>query len=101
VRAARKAKEMTLATLARLTRVDRSQLDRIERAPNSRPSPQTLVQLSRALGVSVDWLVGRTQDRGSPGPDPLEAVRELIADLRAVLDRHEAMHWPRRGRPRA
>jgi transcriptional regulator with XRE-family HTH domain len=83
IRASRKRANLPLARLARECKLSPTQLDGIE-SGRSRPSPDTLVRIARALGTNVVDLVVETR-RGS-------ARRLGIADIaRAILDLPQAV----------
>jgi transcriptional regulator with XRE-family HTH domain len=55
----RLARKWSQATLAYESGVMRARISDLERGKRQRPSAETLAKLARALGVSVDWLIGK------------------------------------------
>lgn len=59
------------------------------------PLAQTLVQISNTLGVSADWLLGLSDERGAAqvvAPiQPPQTNHELLAEIRALKARVTAL----------
>lgn len=70
---AREQKGMNRNQLARAAGVTWANLTRYERGENE-PSASKLLGVAEALGVPVDWLLGRTDSREMPGAGPLSVV---------------------------
>jgi transcriptional regulator with XRE-family HTH domain len=63
------------ATTARLAHISKSVLEKYEGAGNERiPNTRQLFALAEVYGVSIDWLLGRTEVRGVAGEEPGESV---------------------------
>lgn len=73
---ARTARGLAPHELAAAAAVAPAQLSRYESGA-AIPSVQTLVRLAGALGVSLDFLAGRTDEIAAAGPETDALVREL------------------------
>lgn len=68
----------SLQELAHRSGVPRSQLSRFESGLRTNPTRDTLERLSESLGVTIDYLVGRSHTRQETGPGG--------EDMHGVLD---------------
>ena len=64
VRTRREAKEMSQAQLATSSKTTQSTVSRIEHGQLLNPGAQTLMRLAGSLDVSVDYILGRTDEPG-------------------------------------
>ncbi len=79
IRAARRARRLTIEHLAELANVSPSFLGNVERGARV-PSLQTMVSLSRALHVSVDALLPPAEPPAEPEPpEALDSARQLLS----------------------
>lgn len=58
----RRKKKMTLTYLSKKTGIDQGYLSRLERGEKSNPSSEVLAKLADVLGVTTDYLLGRTDE---------------------------------------
>jgi len=77
VRAARKAKGMSLTELARRANVSKAYLSQMENYPEKQPSAEIVYRLARALDVHVTQLMG--VDNGPHEPARQEAAATVEA----------------------
>jgi transcriptional regulator with XRE-family HTH domain len=68
IRAARKAQGLSQERLARLINVSTFSISKYERSAASNPTADTLRDMARELGVSIDWIVN------GDGRGPVEAA---------------------------
>lgn len=72
VRAARKAKGMSLTELARRAKVSKAYISQMENYPEKQPSAEIVYRLARALDVHITQLMG--VDNATYGPARREAA---------------------------
>jgi transcriptional regulator with XRE-family HTH domain len=111
IRESRKQARLAQWQLAQLIGTDQAHISRIERGERPDMSVQTLEKLADALGVSTDYLLGRSEIGWNR-----EFAERLVAEGQRILretarktasapqkscaEQEEATPRPRRGRPR-
>ncbi len=80
IAAARARKGWNRNQLARAAGVTWANLTRYERGENE-PGASRVFEMAKALGVSVDWLLGRTGAREVPGVEPLGVAFSMSDNL--------------------
>ena len=79
----RKQLGLSQVDLARLVNISQTQISKYELGQNL-PTADILVALSRVLRISIDWLVGVSDEIGElPHDDLSEAERQLLALYRS------------------
>lgn len=79
VRAARKAKGMSLTELARRANISKAYLSQMENYPEKQPSAEIVYRLARALDVHVTQLMG--VDNGPPDSAREETAATASSDM--------------------
>lgn len=77
LRAARKAKGLSLRDLEKPTGMSSSQISQIESGGRADPAFGTVLRIARAIGISLDDLAGL----GASGPLPKEQTAQVVAEL--------------------
>ncbi len=88
IRAARRTRGLTIERLAELADVSPSFLGNVERGARV-PSLQTMVNVSRALRVSVDALLPPAEQPAEPASlEALDSARQLLSTALLLAGRH-------------
>ena len=87
----RKSRKLTLQDVADRAGLAKSYVWEVEQGKNTNPSLATIIALARALGCSMEDLVG-VETFMKPGlrPEAMRIAVEVDALLRAALDTREA-----------
>jgi transcriptional regulator with XRE-family HTH domain len=73
LRSAREERDLTQEQLGKMAGISALMVSHFETGTRQKPSIENLVKLSKALHVSTDYLLGRTDDK-EPTGSPLEAA---------------------------